>query len=89
MGLTRFFKNPPDWQTILNYFRGSELQNYFLKILEEKFKAIVKPQYVDQIPRGLKKVVQVGALLKGKVERDNLDQIVNELGKTFRDVFMK
>lgn len=42
---------PPDWQDILKFFRGSELQNYFTKILEENLKAILKPQYVDQIPR--------------------------------------
>lgn len=42
---------PPDWQDILKFFRGSELQNYFTKILEENLKAILKPQYLDQIPR--------------------------------------
>lgn len=45
---------PPDWQEILAYFRGSELQNYFTKILEDDLKAIVKPQYVDQIPKTVK-----------------------------------
>lgn len=45
---------PPDWQEILTYFRGSELQNYFTKILEDDLKAIVKPQYVDQIPKTVK-----------------------------------
>lgn len=49
-----FFKAPPDWQEILAYFRGSELQNYFTKILEDDLKAIVKPQYVDQIPKTVK-----------------------------------
>jgi ATP-binding cassette subfamily E protein 1 len=32
------FKNPPDWQEILTYFRGSELQNYFTRILEDNLK---------------------------------------------------
>lgn len=32
------FQNPPDWQEILLYFRGSELQNYFTKILEDDLK---------------------------------------------------
>ena len=31
------------------YFRGSELQNYFTKILEDDLKAVIKPQYVDQV----------------------------------------
>lgn len=38
----------------MTYFRGSELQNYFTKILEDDLRAIVKPQYVDQIPKTVK-----------------------------------
>ena len=47
-------KNPPDWQDILVFFRGSELQNFFTKILEDNLKAVIKPQYVDQIPKAIK-----------------------------------
>ena len=52
------FSNPPDWQEIINYFRGSELQNYLSKIIEDNLKAVVKPQYVDQIPKAAKGTVQ-------------------------------
>ncbi|KAH7848798.1 hypothetical protein Vadar_008155 [Vaccinium darrowii] len=45
------FNNPPDWQEILTYFRGSQLQNYFTRILEENLKAVIKPQYVDNLPK--------------------------------------
>src|SRR6056300_1754726 len=45
------FDDAPDWTTILAYFRGSELQNYFTKLLEDQIKAIIKPQYVDAIPK--------------------------------------
>lgn len=31
-------QSPPDWSNILTYFRGSELQNYFTKILEDDLK---------------------------------------------------
>lgn len=48
------FDNPPEWQDILIYFRGSELQNYFTKVLEDNIKCIIKPQYVDNIPRAIK-----------------------------------
>ncbi|KAK3737842.1 hypothetical protein QZH41_004782 [Actinostola sp. cb2023] len=51
--------NPPDWQEILLHFRGSELQNYFTKILEDNLKAIIKPQYVDQIPKAVKHLTPV------------------------------
>lgn len=54
VALNTVFQNPPDWQEILTYFRGSELQNYFTKILEDDLRAIVKPQYVDQIPKTVK-----------------------------------
>jgi len=52
------YQSPPDWTEILAYFRGSELQNYFTKILEDDLKAVIKPQYVDQIPRAVKGSVQ-------------------------------
>jgi len=52
------YQQPPDWTEILAYFRGSELQNYFTKILEDDLKAVIKPQYVDQIPRAVKGSVQ-------------------------------
>ena len=62
------FDTPPDWQDILGHFRGSELQNYFTKILEDDIKAIIKPQYVDHIPKAVKgKVLEI---LKAKDERD-------------------
>ena len=38
------FESPPDWNEILVYFRGSELQNYFTRILEDNLKCIIKPQ---------------------------------------------
>lgn len=67
------FKNPPDWTEILQYFRGSELQNYFTKILEDDLKAVIKPQYVDQIPKAVKGSVQT--LLDRKDEKSNQTEI--------------
>uniref|UniRef100_A0A914ZY53 ATP-binding cassette sub-family E member 1 n=1 Tax=Parascaris univalens TaxID=6257 RepID=A0A914ZY53_PARUN len=71
------FDSPPDWPTILAYFRGSELQNYFTKILEDNLKAVVKPQYVDQIPRAAKG--QVIELLKRKCDRENIEEVSKQL----------
>lgn len=47
-------QSQPDWQEILTHFRGSELQNYFQRILEDDLKAIIKPQYVDNIPKAVR-----------------------------------
>jgi len=74
------FESPPDWQEILTYFRGSELQNYFTKILEDNLKAIIKPQYVDHIPRAVKGTVQ--DILTGKDEKKVKDQISRDLDLT-------
>jgi len=71
------FSDPPDWTEILNYFRGSELQNYFTKILEDDLKAVMKPQYVDQIPRAVKGSVQ--QLLDKRDERKNQDEVCTDL----------
>jgi len=67
------YVSPPDWTEILTYFRGSELQNYFTKILEDDLKAVIKPQYVDQIPKAVKGSVQV--LLDKKDELKKQDEV--------------
>jgi len=36
------YENEPEWKEILKYFRGSELQNYFTKMLEQNLKALIK-----------------------------------------------
>lgn len=76
------YEDPPDWQEILKHFRGSELQNFFTKVLEDNIKAIVKPQYVDLIPRQIKKEgMTVGKMLHAKVEREGAGS-VEGLGET-------
>ncbi|XP_033216946.1 ATP-binding cassette sub-family E member 1 [Belonocnema kinseyi] len=71
------FTNPPDWTEILSHFRGSELQNYFTKILEDDLKALIKPQYVDQIPKAVRGTVQ--QLLDKKDESKNQIEICRML----------
>eukprot|EP00871_Galdieria_phlegrea_P000179 jgi/Galph1/1161/GphlegSOOS_G5737.1 len=71
------WENPPDWQEILQYFRGSELQNYFVMVLEDNLKAIIKPQYVDQIPRAVKGTV--GELLEKKNDRGVIEKVIDTL----------
>lgn len=76
------YDDPPDWEDILKHFRGSELQNFFTKVLEDQIKAIIKPQYVDNIPRALAKspVKDVAGILKAKLARkDDWEYIHNTL----------
>jgi ATP-binding cassette, sub-family E, member 1 len=93
------YDSPPDWEEILKYFRGSELQSesdaclinaqhklmgedYFTKVLEDDLKAIIKPQYVDVIPRAIKGPNKtVGHNVEARSEMDNMDHIMEVLGK--------
>jgi len=62
------YENAPDWQEILAYFRGSELQTYIKGLLEDRLKAMIKPQYVDKIPKQV--AGMVGDILSKKDERE-------------------
>lgn len=56
--------------------------DYFTKVLEDDLKAVVKPQYVDQIPRAVKGPVKnVGELIKARSQMDNMEQTLESLGK--------
>ena len=63
----------------MKYFRGSELQNYFTKVLEDNLKALIKPQYVDHIPKAIKGTATVSHMLDSKLELDNKDQVCDDL----------
>lgn len=53
-----FLKNQPDWTDIIAHFRGSTLQSYFTKMVEDNLKTVIKPQYIDQIPKVVKVRIQ-------------------------------
>jgi len=71
------YDSPPDWEEILRHFRGSELQNFFMRLLEDNIKAVVKPQYVDHIPRFAKGTV--GETINRRDERKCKEQLCTEL----------
>lgn len=75
------YDNPPDWNETLQYFRGSELQNYLTKVVEDNLKAVVKPQYVDKLPSAIKGSVRsVKELLRARSDMDNLQDLIDQLG---------
>jgi len=74
------YDNPPDWNETLAYFRGSELQNYLTKVVEDNLKAVVKPQYVDKLPTAIKsKERTVGGLLKMQSQMGNMEDMIDTL----------
>jgi len=74
------FDEPPQWSEIIQYYRGSSLQDYFTRLSEKKLKVSSKPQYVDKIPKAV--TGKVGDLLDKVDERKQLDAIAEELELT-------
>jgi ATP-binding cassette, sub-family E, member 1 len=71
------FKNPPDWNTIIQFYRGSSLQEYFQKTSEGNLKVSYKPQYVDRIPKAIKG--KVSELLEKVDQRKVLNTLSEQL----------
>nr|WCZ58558.1 translation initiation factor rli1 [Andalucia godoyi] len=74
------FNNPPEWPEILVYFRGSDLQNYLQKILENNLKAAMKPQFVDLVPKAVRGTVE--QIMDSKNERGAKAKLFEDLDLT-------
>jgi ATP-binding cassette subfamily E protein 1 len=70
-------ENTIEWQEIIQHFRGSTLQEYFLKLSSGEFKVVHKPQYVDRIPGVFSG--KVGDLLEKVDERDKMKLLSGHL----------
>jgi ATP-binding cassette, sub-family E, member 1 len=71
------FQNPPDWNTIIQFYRGSSLQEYFQKMSEGNLKVSHKPQYVDRIPKAIHG--KVSEILEKVDQRKALDGLAEGL----------
>ncbi|KAN0038188.1 hypothetical protein ACTA71_000360 [Dictyostelium dimigraforme] len=69
------YDNPPTWDDIISFFRGNELQSYFTRILGEDIKALIKPQYVDNLSKAVTGVVS--SILDAKAEKDNKQEMID------------
>jgi len=74
------FDKPPGWSEILKKFRGSELQSFFTRLIEENLVPIIKPQYVDAVPNLVKG--KVSEVINKANENGRLDDIVKTLELT-------
>ena len=75
-------------RALYSHLYADILQDYFTKILEDSLEAVVKPQYVDQIPKAVKGDDRsVGALIKARAQMENVQQIMDVLGMQHRSLF--
>ncbi len=70
------YEQPPEWEEILEHFRGKEIQNYFEKLANKELRIILKPQNVDKLPKVIKGNVSD---LINKVDEKNLKNEVKEI----------
>ncbi len=68
----------PDWDEILDTYRGTEIQDYLEAMREGDVTVARKPQYVDQIPDQFDGPTR--QLLEQTDERGELDELVDRLG---------
>lgn len=71
------FDDPPDWQEIIGHYRGSELQGFIKGLLEDRLKAMIKPQYVDRIAKQIQGTVS--EIFEKKDDRGVKDHFSKEL----------
>jgi ATP-binding cassette subfamily E protein 1 len=71
------YEKSPEWNQIIQHYRGSTLQEYFQKLSGKKLKITHKPQYVDKIPQAV--TGKVKDLLGKTDERNILEKIKKDL----------
>ncbi|MEM3371364.1 MAG: ribosome biogenesis/translation initiation ATPase RLI [Candidatus Korarchaeum sp.] len=62
------------WDEILERFRGSELHNYFKRLIANEVKVVLKPERIDKIPEVVKG--KVSDVLRRVDERGSYDEAV-------------
>ncbi|WP_178915848.1 ribosome biogenesis/translation initiation ATPase RLI [Natronomonas gomsonensis] len=72
------FEDEPDWDDVLEAYRGTELQEYLEDLQEGEVTVARKPQYVDKIPDTFDG--KTSELLAGVDERGVADELVERLG---------
>jgi len=71
------YETPPNWPQIVQYYRGSLLQDYFDRLSRGKLIVVHKPQYVDKLPTVVSGKVK--DLLQKVDERGVMKDTVKEL----------
>uniref|UniRef100_A0A7S1WI37 ATP-dependent transporter ycf16 n=1 Tax=Alexandrium catenella TaxID=2925 RepID=A0A7S1WI37_ALECA len=73
--------DPPDWKAILAHFRGSQLQSYFSRVLEDRLRAVVKPQHLERFAAfvGAQEGASVRDVLAGLDTKGALEAVARDL----------
>lgn len=72
------YEDEPTWDDILEYYSGTELYEHFRGLSDNKITCVLKPQYVDKLPKTLEG--KIGDILKKGDNSGNFDTVVEKLG---------
>ena len=70
-------EDKPSWDKVLERFRGTEIYNHLKSVADGEIRSVVKPQYIDGIPKILKG--RVKDILKDLDRSDRFGLIVEKL----------
>ncbi|RLF58540.1 MAG: ribosome biogenesis/translation initiation ATPase RLI [Thermoplasmata archaeon] len=71
------YEGKQSWDNIVDYTSGTELHDYFKQIMNKNIDAVVKPQYVDKLPKVMSG--KISTILKNLDTDGNYDEIVEKL----------
>ena len=67
----------PSWDEVVEFYAATELHDHFKDIQAESLSSVVKPQYVDKLPRVMKGKIE--ELLKQSDSSNRFNEVVEEL----------
>jgi ATP-binding cassette subfamily E protein 1 len=76
--LGEYKKKKPSWDSVLEYYAGTELYEHFKALSEKNMTCVLKPQYVDQLPKIVKGKIR--DVLKNADTTNIFDVVVTKLG---------
>lgn len=62
---------------VIKHYRGSDLQSFFENVYNNYYNIIIKPQYVDNIPKVVKGTINKHIKNKSLITKLNLDHIID------------
>lgn len=72
------YEDEPSWDDVVEYYAGTELHEHFKGLANKEITSVVKPQYVDKLPKTMKG--KIGDILKKGDTSGNFDSVVEKLG---------
>lgn len=71
------YEDEPSWEDILEYYAGTELSEHFKSVSKDEISSVIKPQYVDKLPKIMKG--KISEVLEKADSSNNFDKIVEKL----------